>query len=338
MNKKFYLWGIGGIGKRLLPKLAKHGMIAGVTDSNIKKIGMTISGFTVESVERTLLSGGGIIFSFFGHNPEAKILNERGIPFYSISDFYTEWFWNVRNENALSFLDLPITSRCTLNCKYCMQYLPIRDQRQDIPFSQISLWWDCLVKHFPYIMEVSIMGGEPFLHPFLGEIVEYIEMSTDISIVVTTNGTVMPNDQTIEKLKKHNVFVSISDYSVSLPYLADRINEFENRLKESGIRVERKTHLWIDQGRFKKSINTESTDCARSHFQLSDNKLWYCTLQAAGNKANLCLAEKGVDYIDLNSEYSPLDLYRFSNSKTKTTVCNLCSSRERQSVPVAEQM
>lgn len=337
MNKKYYLWGAGGLGRRLYPRIPLQ-IIKGIIDSDKTKFGEQIGEFTVTPYDKEVIGDCGIIIVCFNSSAVEKKLSNDGVPFLRLSQFYTDWYWHTHKQNALSFVDLPITSRCTLKCKHCMQYLPLRGAGSDVSAEEIIAWWDRLVYLYPQIMEVSIMGGEPFLHLKIDEIIEHIANSSDISIVVTTNGMVMPTDSVIEKLKKNNVFVSISDYSNTLPTVKEKIDNFQAKLKQRGIQAERKTHLWIDQGKFDCKIESDSYDCARTHFQLADNRLWYCTLQCAGNKAGLCPAQDGIDYIELSNKYTSLELYQFSNDNIKTTICKNCGSRHGRSVPVAEQV
>jgi len=336
LKKKYYFWGLGGLGKRII-KYIEPEIIKGIIDSDESKIGQKINGFTIQRYSKELIADDNIIIAFFNSGSVEKQLANDGVNFLHITEFFTEWYWNNTKENAIAFVDLPITLRCTLNCKHCMQYVPLHKRVEDILLKDIVKWWDNLLKLYPKIMEVSIIGGEPFLHPHLGDVIEHIATSTNVSVVITTNGTVQLNDDIISKLKKYEVFVSISDYSQTLPYLKSKVDHFQEKLLQHKISAERKTHLWIDQGRFDSEINATGR-CARSHFQLFNNELWFCTLQCAAYKVQLCEAVHQVDYINLINEYSPIELYSFANDKEKTTSCNKCSSRVGKQIPVAEQV
>lgn len=336
MNRKYYLWGLGGLGKRLIDYIPTE-CIKGIIDSDEGKIGSTINGLTVQGYSKELIGDDHVIIAIFDSSSVEKQLDKDGVKYVHITQFFTEWYWMKDKTNALTFVDLPITLKCTLNCKHCMQYLPLHSNVEDISLNDIVKWWDNLLNLYPSVMEVSLIGGEPFLHPNLGEIVEHIGKSSDVSIVITTNGMVFPSDDLITILKKNNVFVSMSDYSQTLPEVKQKINAFQQKLQDNDISAERKTHLWIDQGQFDCSIDS-TEDCARTHFQLSDNKLWYCTLQCAGHKVGLTAAVPKTDFIDLSSDYLSSELYAFSTNEEKTTSCHKCGSRIGMSVPVAEQV
>lgn len=100
------------------------------------------------------------------------------------------------------------TLQCNLSCLHCSvsaspdksDALRVHELKLLIPNSQV----------FPNISRIDITGGEPFLHPSLCEIVEYIrKLFPKIELSITSNGTIFRKEviSTIE----HSVdYINIS--------------------------------------------------------------------------------------------------------------------------------
>jgi len=74
-----------------------------------------------------------------------------------------------------------ITRRCNLSCGYCTEY---DSTSEPVPTAEIKKWIDRL--HHLNVVNTSILGGEPLMHPDLVEIVAYSNRKNQVSI--TTNG------------------------------------------------------------------------------------------------------------------------------------------------------
>jgi len=219
-----------------------------------------------------------------------------------------------------------------------MQYIPYRTSKSDVPIGDIKKRLDGLYNTIDYILETSIIGGEPFLHPDLSELLYSIDREKIKSIVITTNGMIIPKDNVMKACVETDVFISISDYSNTLPHISDKTDAFERIVKNAGIRCERKNQVWVAPGKF--SCNSDKvSDCLRTHFQLTADKLWYCSLQCGADLSGICSSEENQDYIKLNMIDSnrKVDVQKFI-SKHTTSVCNKCENAIGQIVPVAEQI
>lgn len=76
---------------------------------------------------------------------------------------------------------LIVTRRCNLSCGYCTEYDKVSEM---IPLSVLKERIDAL--HRLRVINVSLLGGEPLMHPDLPEIVAYADRHAQVS--VTTNG------------------------------------------------------------------------------------------------------------------------------------------------------
>lgn len=99
-----------------------------------------------------------------------------------VQPLYCERYTSLLSEKAgqkgtLTFqlMTFIISTRCTLNCKYCGQrlskYAPA--DRIDYSYESVCRDFDNFMSAVDFVGMVSVIGGEPFIHPRLGDIVEH---------------------------------------------------------------------------------------------------------------------------------------------------------------------
>lgn len=97
-----------------------------------------------------------------------------------------------------------ITRRCNLSCGYCSEY---DDSSEPVPLEDLRRRIDAL--HRLKVANITLLGGEPLMHPELAELVAYAKRESNASII--TNGFLLRNS-IIEKLNDaglNNMQVSI---------------------------------------------------------------------------------------------------------------------------------
>jgi|GEM_PF-2193923 len=339
MNERYYLWGAGGVGKRALKYILPLGILEGIIDSNPDKWGQVINGLKVYDYEKVKpkLKNCGVIIAYFGSKETEELLKGDGINYWKLSDFITMWYREKRHQNAIGFLDFPITTRCTLNCRDCMQYLPYR-QKEDVPIEILKRDLKVLFEQVSFVGEISIIGGEPFLYKYLGLLLEHIGENCSKntgSLVITTNGMVVPDTRILEWCRRLEVFVSVSDYSDTLPQTEDKVILLENAAKKAGVKIERKCWNWVDPGKFSDFVNY--ADCGQAHMQLSGGKLWRCTLVAAAFDAGFCRETNGFDCYDLLLESNDIKRFLNHNTPQRTLQCERCLYKKGIAIPAAVQ-
>jgi organic radical activating enzyme len=342
MKNHYYLWGAGGVGLRALNYLIPLGVIDGIIDNDPAKIGKNISGLPVCGYDflKEISEDICVIIAHFGFKEAEEQLTKDGIRHLRLADFVTKWYRENRSQNAIGFLDFPITTRCTLNCEACMQYMPYRLQN-DIAYEELKRQLAFLFKHVSFVGEISIIGGEPFLHAHLADLINHMrrQYSGKIgSLVLTTNGTIIPDSSVLALCREKKVFISVSDYSHTLEYLGDKISLLEAKARNVGAAIERKKWSWLDPGKFCEDLTV--ADCGQTHMQLYEGKLWSCTLMAAGSAADFCKAVSGVDYFDLSQEKTgALQEFLHSGSvSTRTSQCKKCLYHQKIAIPTAVQL
>lgn len=104
-----------------------------------------------------------------------------------------------------------ITNHCNLNCKHCYEGgIPRLDQWQIDEFKEaIDKLWGAFAK-WGVIGEISLIGGEPTMHPKFYDMVDYLYSRGDVdAISILTNGTRIDN-MFIDLVKRNHCYVQIS--------------------------------------------------------------------------------------------------------------------------------
>lgn len=112
-----------------------------------------------------------------------------------------------------------INQKCTLKCQHCGQYInhyPPKD-RINFAFERIKTDIDRIFDAVDAIGYVSIIGGEPFLHPALNDIIDLVLAKPNFGVIgITTNGICDIKDKHINKLKNRKTRLIFSNYTASL--------------------------------------------------------------------------------------------------------------------------
>ncbi|MBE9041149.1 radical SAM protein [Oscillatoriales cyanobacterium LEGE 11467] len=116
---------------------------------------------------------------------------------------------------------LIITRRCNLSCGYCTEY---DNYSQPVPFDVLKERIDAI--HRLNALNITLLGGEPLMHPDLVEIVKYCARKNQVSI--TTNGFLL-TQSIIEQLNKSG----LSNLQISIDTLeTDSTRYIQKSLKK----------------------------------------------------------------------------------------------------------
>lgn len=254
-----------------------------------------------------------------------------------------------RDYLLLPQLDFVITTKCSLRCKECANLMPYFQPPETYDTVYLKKMLEKLLVYVDGIDELRILGGEPFLHPDLAEILAYAEKQSKINrIAIFTNGTILPQKpELIQILKQPKITIVISDYGQM------------SRNKDALIKMCEENNiayyinfipLWISFGNLDHRKRT--TDELRIQFQRCGNvcktylegTLYWCERQASGSKLNFitCLQN---EMVDIGNAKQSRDIIRkriwdfYCNTKY-ISACLQCDkgTRECKEVPIAEQL
>ncbi|MBT4277292.1 radical SAM protein [Candidatus Falkowbacteria bacterium] len=137
-------------------------------------------------------------------------------------------------------VELEITTACNLRCKHCIQ--DGGHHNVSMKFSKVQSIIDTLSK--AGVCEVSLIGGEPFLHKDILAIIEYCQ-NADMTVNVVTNSTLLTDDivSELSKFKRLSLLVSLDGISDVHDYIRGdgvfiKVSDVLRKLKKNKIAVE----------------------------------------------------------------------------------------------------
>lgn len=102
---------------------------------------------------------------------------------------------------------------CTLKCENCCEMVPYLKEHKFVNKDIVISECKRILKATKFLQYIELVGGEPFLHPEIKEIlVQLLAIQNAGYIKVFTNGTVIPDDDLCEILKNDRVVVVLSNY------------------------------------------------------------------------------------------------------------------------------
>lgn len=130
--------------------------------------------------------------------------------------------------NAPLDAQLIVTRRCNLSCGYCSEY---DDFSEPVPAEELERRIDAL--HRLGSANITMLGGEPLMHPDIAELVAYAGRKSNTSVV--TNGFLLRNG-VIDALNK----AGLNNLTVSIDTLhADPTRYIQKSLRSLRTRLER---------------------------------------------------------------------------------------------------
>jgi radical SAM protein with 4Fe4S-binding SPASM domain len=167
---------------------------------------------------------------------------------YSTPSKHSEEIYCSKNLSAPTYVLWDITYACNLNCKHCL--VAAGDQKTNpLPLDVIYRIIDQLVEM--KVFHINFLGGEPFMHPNIIEILTYAS-SFPIGVSVSTNG-ILVNPSLVKKLLNLNLF----DIQISIDGLEETHDFFRGMIGAFAKAVEA-VKLFSNAG-FRTTINTVMT-------------------------------------------------------------------------------
>lgn len=191
---------------------------------------------------------------------------------------FLKYFFKPKDKPTLDFLEVWVGTKCSLKCKYCMHLIPYFNKKEFYKMDDIINDLDNLLENAE-IKTLSIAGGEPFLHPELYRLINYISKREDIKLChIMTNATKEPDDKIKETLLNldKKFLIRIGQYKGK----ENIQGEFINYVKENKINHEllwsydRENRWWIIALPGHKKTGIQKTDKVYRNCKLN----WCLTL------------------------------------------------------------
>ena len=223
-----------------------------------------------------------------------------------------------REKLIIPKLGLLISNKCNLCCAGCNHLVDLYKPGDTVEFTPDELFKDLskIVEAADLINQVTIVGGEAFLHPKLSEILEMVLDLPKIGFIeIITNGSVKPREPRLfELMANKRIVVEISGYGAGLPSVPQKnIQDFISELKRCQINYHcMNTLQWFNFGDFnfrqyskEQQIEMYRTCCSVSN-DIFNGRLYKCSRSALGTFLGK-IPDYPQDYVDLH-KYSKDEL------------------------------
>lgn len=244
----------------------------------------------------------------------------------------------------IPYLEMSITSRCSLKCKDCLNLMQYYSNPRDYDTKKLISYFDKALNSIDYIYMYRILGGEPFLHKELYKIIIHGINSDKIRMVeVVTNGTVIPRKDVIVALQNKKASVFISNYGK----ISKNVEKLKTIFDEHNINFKCRDSLqWYDAGKLERNPYTVEevkkvyAECSEACKTLVNGEIHICPRSAHGIALGVIPKREG-DYIDvLNTPAKELkQKIRELYTCDYVEACYYCVlPKERRSVKAAIQL
>ena len=260
-----------------------------------------------------------------------KILPKEKVSFYNLPYDITRLTkgkkqqWN--HEIVLKSTEFVITEKCTLRCKHCANLFQYYENPVEHHVCKII---DLFLSMIDYVCFIVIMGGETFTYgDKLEQILLHIfeQRHKYGTLMIVTNGTIVPSEKLLSVMKYTCAFVRISDYDK----LSNRKDELVERLTYWNIPFEVAKLPWYDIHK----LNVDNGENTQNIFNTCDIKVnyatvlksrwYYCEFLANAENLNAIPRDPRNSILLTNNNLTKKDLQDFIINTNAPPGCQYCS-------------
>lgn len=249
-------------------------------------------------------------------------------------------------------ITLVINQKCSLKCKCCTSYMneyPL-GKRINMPTERILDDIDKFFAAMDSVGTVTVMGGEPFMHPDLSIIIKKLLTKNNFGIIsIATSGTWPIQVEQLDGLEDKRVNVSFSNYTQSITDNQKKVmDQNVDLLKKNGIAYTMGIYLpeWTipstlyDLNESEEILTEKKKRCIQPPrcMQVKNGKLHPCDFGTA--VYSLGIADYKTDYVDIEHSESISDLrekIRVYINQPYYRVCGHCKKSMGLTSKAAEQ-
>ncbi len=242
-----------------------------------------------------------------------------------------------------------LSNICTLNCKNCCEAVPYmpKKMKRFIPAERVINDINKMSSACSFLTLVEFIGGEPFLHPQLPQVIKEVLKIPNVGMVhIFTNGTVIPSDELCSVLGNSRITVYISNYQVSYP------DKFKGEASQTANKLEQyevpfffgKKQNWMDFTTFElkeeneEKLSSKFNDCFLHNCnRLMDGKLYVCPHQYAGIQLGYLEEANIIDIYAYTDQQLAEELDKFKGW-TYLQACRQCPMPDAPIVLSGEQI
>lgn len=244
------------------------------------------------------------------------------------------------------YLEIPITTKCSLKCNGCSNLIPCYNQRNDYDINNLIKSIKKFLECINNIVYIRVLGGEPFLSQNLYKVINTLLKSNKIQrIEIVTNGTIIPKDKKIINILKSNkIVVCISQYPI-VDYNSLILFLQKNKIN---YRID-KMNYWMNygppkkRGKSQKELIKQYSKCHNVCKSLINGQIHLCPRSSHGTDLGIIKDNKD-DYLNLLDDKISLSekkIYLNKLLKKKYIIaCDYCdfATNKCKKIPVAQQI
>lgn len=246
-----------------------------------------------------------------------------------------DWYDKISNQDnfVIPRLVVVLTTRCSLRCNGCNNLMPLVKKHIDFPYEKVLAWIQKILDMSDGIVSLELLGGEPFLYKDLNKVLEVLLKENKIfRVEITTNGTVIPKDETFSLLSSPKCFVSVSKY----PGINSN-EKFIEKLKEYNIvHLVMDDMVWIDPGepvsheKTASKLNRDYEKCGASYTckTLLGGKIYPCARGASLFHLGY-IKENEDEYVEIEENCNFRQKLKEFFLKENSIVCDYCTITDR---------
>ncbi len=252
---------------------------------------------------------------------------------------------------SIQVLEIIVSSRCTLDCKYCGQQAgetkrKFPEKYRDYPIEEIIHSIDVVMDRLDVVGTFSVIGGEPFIHPQFADIIKHCLSKDNVAIIsITTNGVCDMNEELLRSIKDDRVKINFSNYTRLLGEKEKRLF-YENvkRVQKVGISCNVATPIWqiitdelIDNPDFSESTLDKRKEICVFGPSIAGNYFFACP--QTERQFRMEVHDLREDVIDLSNEKGLTEkLVNLLNRRHYNACKYICTNmKPTKQIPAGEQ-
>ncbi len=207
---------------------------------------------------------------------------------------------------VINHCEIVVTECCSLRCKDCANLMQYYSKPEHIDADEIINFFDNFLDTIDCLLDLRLLGGEPFVYPDLKRILDKYSNDDRIKrITIYTNSTILPAASLIKSLQNKKVVVHMSNYGK----ISRNVQKLDDTFNEYGIEHYIHSYVkWKDIGKvYKRNYNVSTLTtlyqtCSMGKcYSFYRGKLYLCPRAAHGERLHFFenLSSEVVDFSTL---------------------------------------
>lgn len=247
----------------------------------------------------------------------------------------------------INHCEIVVTECCSLKCRDCANLIQYYNNPMTLDEKEIIKTFGNFIETVDALLDLRILGGEPFLYNELDQIiVAFAKCSKIKRIAIYTNSTILPKDRVLRAMKNWGICVHMSNYGQT----SSKVQELDKLLSDNGI--EHYIHdyeEWHDVGNLDKRnysqerLNNIFDNCIMGTcYTFYRGKFYLCPRSAHGERLG-CFKNGEDEFVDFHGKFDinskRLELRELIYRRKYITACDYCngSSVKSKAIPAAIQ-